>query len=358
MRHFVSSTSSPTIIFRLLKRFRLIKPRALAAGVAASLVLFTTALATADVVTLRTGETLSGQVIAQGGNQVVLAHPVLGMLTLAADDVTHVAIEATVESDGAGETAKAPSPTSPPDAAPEVPPLGVTAPAAPAAPPAPSFFEDWTSRLELGFSGSEFHSEDMRLRAAFKTQRETDRLRTAFETMYRRESTDGEETANDFTAGLVNDWLNPNSPWFYFAEGRYTWDDFAGYDHRVTGAGGVGYFWVREEHFKFDTRVGLALTREFGSENDELRPEGYFGGDLAWTFDDGRQELALVGRVFPSLLDLGAFRTRSAAEWRVKMAGMDGVSFKLGVEHEYESDPSDGVDENDLTYFGSLVYEF
>jgi hypothetical protein len=63
--------------------------------------------------------------------------------------------------------------------------------------------------------------------------------------LYRTASADGTTTEKRFTAELFKDWLLPGEDYFYFANGRYDWDDFQDWDSRWSGFGGIGYQFLR-----------------------------------------------------------------------------------------------------------------
>ena len=46
------------------------------------------------------------------------------------------------------------------------------------------------------------------------------------------------------------------------------------------------------------------------------------------------------------------------AEWVLQIDKVDGVNFKLGLAHEYQSLTDPGVDHNDLSIYGALVIDF
>ena len=99
------------------------------------------------------------------------------------------------------------------------------------------------------------------------------------------------------------------------------------------------------------------VRREFGSLNEDLQPEGIFGTDLEWHITP-RQHLSAGSTLFPNLLDAGEFRVRSNAELVLDIDTLDGVSFKLGLAHEYQSQTDPGIDPNDLSAYGALVVDF
>ena len=333
-------------------RFTVHKP-IFAAMLTASIVVAAGSAALADSVTLRSGETLVGQVVEQTEAHVIVEHPVLGKLTIAAADIQAVAVDAAaadqVPAEAEAAVAPAPAPAAP------VP--------APAAEPKeliesePSFFEGWDASLGLGFSGTEGNSETSSLNAEFKAQREDEEDRWIFRSAYFTGSSDGETNKNEFLSELTKDWLQPDSPWLYFAQGKYQYDQFQSWKHRVSGFGGMGYKFIKRDDLEIIGRLGLGLTKELEGERN-LTPEALVGASLVkWKLTDN-QTISAGATIYPALDELGEYRAIGNVEWKIKIDEADGLSLKFGLENEYESDVDTGTKHNDLKYYGALVFDF
>lgn len=318
-------------------------------------------LVRADLIRLNTGEVLQGKVVATTAEVVTFSHPVLGELKIPAANVQATAL---------GDAPLPPLPVDPnspavaqpaPVVAPQPAPAPAPEPTEPAGEeikPAPyQLFPGWDSSFEFGFSGSTGNSEQTNVYAAFKTLNETASDRWKIDASYLFAKQDGERTENEFTTGVLKDWLLPDSPWFYFAQGRYDYDEFESWDQRVALNGGIGLDWIKQENLRVTFRVGGGAKREFGSDNDEWTPEGLAGAEVEWKITD-RQTFNAATTYYPDLSDTSEFRIISSADWTLKIDKMDGVSIKLGVKHEYESEVDPGNDRNDLKYFGALVFDF
>ena len=46
------------------------------------------------------------------------------------------------------------------------------------------------------------------------------------------------------------------------------------------------------------------------------------------------------------------------AEWVLQIDRLDGVNFKVGLTHEYQSLTDPGIDPYELSVYGALVIEF
>src|SRR5699024_718144 len=120
-------------------------------------------------------------------------------------------------------------------------------------------------------------------------------------------SSDGETTQNQFSAELEHDWLNPDSPWFYFASGRYEYDEFQNWKSRISAYGGVGYTFIKTKELEVLGRAGFGATKNLGGNHD-LIPEAMLGASVVKWHITPNQTLALSNTIYPALSHLGRFR--------------------------------------------------
>ena len=280
--------------------------------------------------TLSNGDRLTGPIVEQTADHVVIEHETLGRLEIARDrieglelsDNERVALSMLQDDGAAAEAAEEP---------------------------------EWKSSFRLGLGASYGNSDDQNLSAGLTSKRETDRMRTTLDLGYFYSAADGDRTENRFTAGLRNDWLIPESRWFIFAQGRYDYDEFQTWEHRLAGHGGVGYELIKKDNFKLNLRGGAGVTREWNIE--DTRPELLFGADLEWQITE-KQSLIASGTIYPDLDDTGEFRTLSTAMYSAVISDNSNMAFNIGVEHEYQSTAIDPVDKNDVRLFAGLQFDF
>jgi len=297
-----------------------------------------------DLVTLTTGETLRGEVTGKLDGALQFSHPVLGALTIPADKVAQVKLGG----EQAGEQVEA--------AQVEADQAAAEAEAAPEAEAKPDE-STWKHRAEAGLSGGEGNDEflNLYLRYVGKSETETDRWKA--DAAYFLNTDNGERSAHEFNAGLLKDWLFPETPWFLFAQGGVDYDEFADYDFRVTANGGVGYQLVENATLDVRLRAGAGIAREFGSDDESIRPEALLGGEVDWKITDN-QTLTANTFIYPDLSDIGEYRITSEAAWEIRLNHADGMSVKVGLQNEYESEVDPGTKHNDLKYFGALIVDF
>lgn len=310
----------------------------------------------ADTVKLTNGDTLTGAVTEAEDGTLTLDHPLLGPVRLEKAQVASWDKGAVVP-----DAEPAPAGPSTP-----VTPGPAGAPAPPTTPPPPpppdgflgtSFLAGWKTQIAVGFTGTSGNSRSQAVNASFKTTREDAEDRWLIEASYYLNHDGGARSENEFKSRITKDWLIVDSPWFYFAEGRYEYDEFEEWESRASAFGGMGYTFAKNERLEINGRLGLGATKEFGGQR-ELTPEALLGATLVRYKITDNQTLQGSATLFPALDDLGEYRLLTSLEYQVKINEADGMSLKLGIENEYESDVEDDESHNDLKYYGALVYEF
>ena len=318
--------------------------------IAAMVLLLAGAVARAEqTVTLTSGEVLKGTIVERTDEALVLDHPLLGRLTIAAANVqdpppappaSQPAVDAPAESTSPLGTTAA---------------LAETAAAEPV--PLPPWLQDWKHRIEAGLTGTEGNNDTLNMRLAYRAQRETERDRTKFDTTYFMARDDTGTTNNELVLRFEHDWLLTESNWFPFVRFQYDFDDFESWKHRVQGFAGMGYTVVKSDDLEANFRFGGGFAKEFSGRRD-LRPEGLFSVGVVKWHPTPHQTVAGSLTYHPDLGDPGEFRLIGALEYQIKIPDLEGLSVKFGLDNEYESDPGPGDEKNDLRYFATLVYEF
>lgn len=310
----------------------------------------------ADEVVLASGEVLRGEIVAQTDEAITLEHPILGALAIPRDRIASwLEGEAPTAAPGGDAAAAAPAEG---EAAAPTPAEEVADEGAAALEAATEADDGWDSRFELGFSSSTGNTDAQSLNVGIRSTRETERMKTAFDALYFYGATDGDRNTNKFTTGVLNDWLFPDeSRWLFFAQGRYDFDEFQSWEHRLTAATGPGYRFIDTETFDLTLRAGGGVAKEIGSKRNQLIPEALTGGDLSWKIND-RQDLTAATTFFWDLDETGEFRNTSTAAWNLTLDTESNMKFSLGLLNEYQSQVDPGVKHNDLKVFGALVFDF
>lgn len=291
----------------------------------------------ADVVQLSTGETLNVEVLEQTETTLKVRHAVLGEMTLQKSSATLLTPpQAVTAAEAQVKAAKA-----------AVPP-----------PPQPtSFWQGWKGSVEIGLAGADGNSENFNLRAGAGLDRITDPMETRFDATYIYATDNGQKSTNRAEVNGRNDWLFANSPWGIFLQGKYEFDDFQDWDHRVSAFAGPSYTFIKNDRTTLRGRVGAGVTREIGSTRNEIIPEGLLGVDLEHKLTD-KQSIMFSSEYLPDLGDFMEFRLNSKASYSYLLDDKTNAKLKAGVAQRHNSDPGEGFKPNDWEYFLTLGWDF
>jgi putative salt-induced outer membrane protein YdiY len=293
---------------------------------AAALLCSASAALAADEVVLQTGDTIRGKVVEKTDVHVVLDHPNLGRLDLPMDRVKSVTLE------------------------------GQKPPAPPAEEPR------WISKLEAGINGSLGNTRNQGFIAGLVSDLKKPRDLWHFESRYFRTEVEGETTQSRFYALLRKDWLfEEGSRYSFFSEGRYDRDQFQQWKQRATVAAGVAYKFIRKERIQVGFKVGGTATKEWGLEgpdrDDDVRPEGLVGVEMAWKIDDSK-EFTAQATYYPDILDTPEYRVLASAGISFRLNEKGTLNLRGGAEYEYDTHRTDPFKRADVRYFALLVMEF
>lgn len=296
----------------------------------------------ADTVELVTGDLLHGTVAERSESAVVIEHPVLGRVTLPADQVKAV----TLASDAPAEDA---------EAIPAEPPAAVAEAAAPNG-LSQKLLPGWDKHFELGFTGTDGNTQTSSVSVGFAALRENDEERTKLALSVFRNEDDGTRTRNEAAGELTHDWLMPGSPWFKFINAKLEYDEFRDWETRASVFVGVGKQLIDNDKHSVIGRAGIGGSYEYGTVNEPVL-EALFGLEWVYTINE-RQTLSSYVTVFPDLDEFGESRVLAGSAWTIKIDEADGMSLKLGIENEYESRTEGTAKHNDVKYYGALVFDF
>lgn len=211
--------------------------------------------------------------------------------------------------------------------------------------------------LNLALDGSWGNTDEQTFRFGYSIGRTTDAARMNSDLTYYLKNKSRETTDNKLSAGYRKDWLWANSRWFYFYQGRYDFDDFESWRHRLSGHSGPGYNLIDTNRWDLIFRGGLGARKEWESKNDNVRFEGMTGLDMKWKISE-RQLLAGYTEYYQVLTDFEDYRTRSGLNWRYFMSRELDLSFLLGVAHEYQNVVDPDSDKNDTRVHMGIQYDF
>ena len=349
----------------------------------------------ADEVTLRSGDIIHGKVLEQDDNGILFEHLDLGKMRITKDRIVSVVITS-VEPTPPSELPedKTPTPladqpkvqdepapieqaeikTSPPAAVEIITPPPTTEPEM--GPPAPSYLVDqpaeltklnafvararengWSSSLDLSAISETGNTDEKSLRFGATLDREYGLIKYKSDLSYYKKDTDGKNTDDKLTFGLTRDSAIKNSDWFTFLMGRYDYDVFESWRHRLGLHGGWGYNLIQTRDFQMDLRAGPGIRKEWGSDTTDLEAEGVIGSGLKWR-PTARQTFSSSIFYYAVFKDTSDYRTRIRFDWNYLLSEEINLSFFMGLLHEYQSVVDPGKEDTDTRFNTGFRFKF
>jgi hypothetical protein len=114
---------------------------------------------------------------------------------------------------------------------------------------------------------------------------------------------------------------------------------------------------VEPPKWKINLLAGAGALKEFGSDDDEVRPEGLLGLEGEWQIAE-KNTLVFASTFFPDLNELGEYRWVSSAGWSYLLDEKNKLSLTAGVQYEYDSVVDPGDEHYDLRAFVGLQLDF
>jgi len=172
--------------------------------------------------------------------------------------------------------------------------------------------------LNLSLDGTWGDTEEQSLRFGYRLKREIENVRMNSDVRYYHKTKRSKTTDDKLSMGYRRDWLLHDSRWFYFYNGRYDFDDFESWRHRVSMHVGPGYRLTESNRWTVDLLAGPGAKKEWGSENDDIRFEGVTELDVKWNIT---KRLSMTGYTayYPVLTDSEDYRTHSGVTWRLSL---------------------------------------
>jgi len=204
-------------------------------------------------------------------------------------------------------------------------------------------------------------------RAAFDLNRRTEQDRVRFGGAYnltREEESDGDK----FTS--TDNWTVFGQYDYFFNEKLYglarlqvDHDRIANLKSRVTPSVGVGYQWVEGPVWNFNTEGGLAYVYEKYDNNDEIPDfdddDSYVALRLAYHYDRKLNDKLKVFHnleYLPGLDDFDNFQFNTDIGLRTELTTRMFAEFKFELKHDNK--PAEGSLENDLRYIVGIGWTF
>ncbi len=312
-----------------------------------------------DRIELQSGEVLIGKVVSRGDRQLVVEHELLGQISLPHSVVKKVEIGAVKDGEVVVSTPKVarPKPKPKPKSKPQAPPKPNPGQMkALAKDEKRKWLKDWKMKLSLGLTGTAGNTDGFNIRTGLKANKKDDAGAWKLDATFWFAEANGARSQNALEIGVQRDWKIKESPWFWFVEGRYRTDEFKPYDHRLSVHGGLGYD-MNKHGVPAKLRLGAGVTKEWGTADNRLKPESLFGGEFTWVINE-KHSINFKSTLYPNQEDFTEFRMITTADWTIKLDPSSGMSLKVGLWDEYETDVPKGFKNNDMRVFASVVIDF
>lgn len=217
--------------------------------------------------------------------------------------------------------------------------------------------EGWGFTALVGLNGSSGNTEAFNFRTVVSGLRESKNLETAVDFSYVNQNSEGEETSDRFVAEIRNDWLLEDSKWRLFATGKYEYDEYQNWLHRISGFAGVGYEILDNDKHKLIGRAGVGGNQTIGGEDQGFHPEGFLGADYKWAISS-KNSFKAGATYFPSFENGSDFRVNSYAEYQITLSEESNMVLVMGAMDRYDSDPGGTAKKNDIDYYLTLGWTF
>jgi putative salt-induced outer membrane protein YdiY len=315
---------------------------------------------------LETGERLKGVYGGCQGVAVLVNHSLLGLLVIPRSDIEALAADGELPAP-ATAAAAVPAPTpvvvDSDEAEAEVEAASADAGEAAAAEAAEAAEAEeaeesaWEVVLDVGLNGSQGNSNDFYGTAGTDvTWLRPDEKRQWVSSLDYLLDMNGQEIDDqvlDFKTRY--DWLFPDSPWRWFVGTNWLYSEDENWDTRGVLNAGPGYDIIMNDWTELLGITGLGVSREFGGDDDDFHPEWILGYDLKQKLTEN-WKMAWKSTYFQKLDD-GEFRFETELNFDYKLSNDRDLALRFGIKELYNSDPDDGDDKDDFTYWLGLVYE-
>lgn len=211
----------------------------------------------------------------------------------------------------------------------------------------------WTKRVELGGRFIDGNSQQDTINFSAEFERQFDRKFFQFEF--------GGQYGRDKEGPITNRWFgngtadfDRNGNWILFVTAKNEYDEFKNLDYRGIYSGGLGYRFYNEKTKRLIVRIGPGMTYEryFEPFRERVSPDLFGEVEFRWPICENIQfEHKMT--INPTVEDLKIFRmlNNSGLLFRIDEDGRWNI--KLGLRHEYNSNPNENRLHSD--YISSLV---
>jgi len=329
-------------------------------------ILFSCAIAQADVVTTADGARLVGTVQKMTPKLVELKTSYAGVLSVTMDQITEVTTEAPITTRFSDDTTVTGVTHLTPDGTIEVSGTNLQTSAAladlkaswlPTAMPPPESGYDprrWVYTLGVDVTGKRGNTDESNNRFSGELALVTRRDELKMYASYEKDKTDNETTADESILGASYT-AYTSGIWGWYVRGELERDQFEDIDLRSTVAAGLSVRPVNSDTQMLQFFTGIGYRHEsYKSDVDS---------DNSTTLDVGANHrwvlkpwLTMLNNLTyePAIDDFGNYRMTQDSSLELPV-GAGRWLIRLGVSNEYNSEPAPGFDELDTTYYTRVL---
>ncbi len=298
------------------------------------------------VLHLKNGDRLTGRIVSEDTNSVVLTTTWMNVVVVPLDQIKDRELLAA--------PAPGAAPAAPPSAPPTPAPKAVAA--IPAAKPAKAKGpKRWSGNLDLGVDliFSEKHTELYHGRAKLNYTR--DRFHNTADVNGAYGNTEGSVSANQVEAQMKTD-FDMKDRLYVYNLAAVGYDEIRKIDIRYQFGPGIGYHWVKPGPVAFNTELG-ANYQIYNFSDHTVKKEFRFRAaeDLAWKISN-RFSFDEKFEFYPVVEELDDYRFRF--ESNIRYWFMENLSLNLTFLDNYDTTPAQRVTRNDLQIRSSVGVKF
>ena len=310
----------------------------LAIGLATVLFLPSAASAQQVILHLRNGDRLTGYITSENTNRIVLTNAWTREILIPQSAIVRreSVVPATTTSTNA---VAAPAPTTNTAAKAPKPPAGATTVVGPKPP------MKWTGELQLGADLGFSEKNRQLYTGKTKVTMSYHRLRNIFDYNFAYGENDSEISANRMDGSIKTDYDLTKRVYVYNLVGS-GYDQIRKINSRYEIGPGLGYHLIKRTNFMFNTEAGINYQAQYLA--DDTKTELFYyrlAEDFTWRINS-RFSLDEKFEFFPRVENWGVYRFRF--ESNLKYSILNNLFLSLSVLNQYDTDPAEGVGENDL----------
>lgn len=294
------------------------------------------------IIELKGGDLIHGRLAGENEDSIIIVSPILGTLTLSREKV--ISVTELSEGENAEEAVAAKKKAE------------VEAAAKKKAEEEKKAKGPWSGSVNVGLTYSDATKTTTSFNLSGALDKKTEEEVFHIDALYFYSKENGNTTDNDVIANLDQTWLIEKSRWSFFAKATYQWDEFQGWEHRLSAYGGAGYAIIKEKDLSFTGRFGAGGTYEYTGDR-QFDPQLLFQLKTDWTIDQLQSFTGSI-QIAPKVTEFSNYLLTLSTNYKVKFGKKSALSLNFTILSIYDSNPTEGGADNDLKLILSLGYNF